>query len=179
MGWLYQKSSDFFVEDDGSYPEICICGLSKEQVIAAYKFIREKCRFVVGKPRFFGRDQACELELDEVECAATMVTEGNAHPFHFMVREIRFGRDWKIPEAGVFIMHNAVAFDYEKGRLWGELEIESLLILILKIMKDCPDSFIRLEESVSEENKNRFTEIVAELGREFAELPALSAEKTG
>lgn len=174
MGWLYQKSSDFFAEDDGSYPEICICNLSKDQVVLAYHFIRNQCAHFVGQPTFFNREQDCEMKLTEVECAASMVTAGKAQPFHFMVRNIRFGRDNLIPELGVFIMHNAVALDYEKGPFWGELEIESLLLLILKVMHDCPESFVRLEEAVSEENKNRFNEILAQLRQEFPDLPPLS-----
>lgn len=173
MGWLYNKSSDFFVEDDGSYPEICICGLSREQVSLAYRFIRAHCAYIVGQPTFFNRENESEMKLDEVECAASMVTAGKAQPFHFMVRNVSFARNTRIPEIGIFIMHNAVALDYEKGPDWGEIEIESLLLLILKIMKDCPDSFVRLEESVSEDDKTRFNEILKELGEEFPELPSL------
>ena len=170
MGWLFQQIGDFFCKDDGSYPEICVCCLPGSRVKEIYGFIRKNCQFTVGKPRFFNREQDCEMELNDVDCAATLVTEGKAQPFHFMVRNVRFGKDSFIPEVGVFIMHNAVALDYEKGPIWGELEIESLLLLVLKGMNEIADSFIRLEDSVAENDKNRFRDSLERLGKEATDL---------
>ena len=166
MGWLFQEIGDFFSKNDGSFPEICICGLSAEEVNKSYKLIREKSRFNVGKPTFFNREAEKEMDLDEVEDASAMVTEGKAQPFHFMVREICFGKRHRIPELGVFILHNAIALDYEKGPCWGEIEIEALLLLILQLLGDSEKNFIKLEESVSQEDRDKFAAVVKRLCEE-------------
>ena len=137
-----------FDNDDGSFPEICICGLSAEQVSAGYLFIREITDFVVGAPRFFNHEAKCEMGLDEVENPALLVCTKKANPFHFMTRSIRYAKG-TVHELGVFILNNAIALDYEKGPIWGEREIETLLQMILKIRAESPDSVIRLEDAVS------------------------------
>lgn len=170
MGWLYQKISDFFVEDDGSYPEICVCNLSPTQISNGYKLIRKISSFTIGKPRIFCLEEEKEKELDEVENASELVTSGKAKPFHFMVRNLYFGKDQKIPEIGVFILSNAIALDYEKGRVWGELEIESLLKLALKLMVDSPEAYVKLEEGVKDSDKERFSQALAQLKEESPDL---------
>ncbi|MFZ5952382.1 MAG: hypothetical protein ACOYXC_16900 [Candidatus Rifleibacteriota bacterium] len=171
MGWLYQQTSVFFSRDDGSYPEICVCNLNPDQVIRAYKLIRKFCGFVVGRPRFFNREQACEMALDEIGCAAELVTDSRAQPFHFMVRNLKFGKDWQIHELGVFVMPNAIALDYVKGPAWGELEIESLLVLIMLIIRNSPESFVRLEEEIPDNLKAVFRDSMLQLKDEIGNLP--------
>ena len=94
------------------------------------------------------------MEIDAVECAATLVCRQKANPFHFMVRDIAFGSG-KINEIGVFILDNAIAIDYEKGRIWGELQIETLLLLINKLKETSDKAFIRLEDAVSFKDRER------------------------
>lgn len=170
MGWLFQNIGDFFAEDDGSFPEICICGLSADQVTGGYRLIREKSSYFVGKPRFYNRAEEKEMEIDEVDDASKLVIEGKAQPFHFMVRDVRFGKRHKIPEVGVFILHNAIALDYEKGPLWGEIEIEALLLMILKLMNGSEAPFIKLEESVQENDRQRFNQALKDLKAESEDL---------
>ncbi|GAB4268399.1 MAG: hypothetical protein Kow0029_03760 [Candidatus Rifleibacteriota bacterium] len=170
MGWLYEKLNDLFVEDDGTFPEICICNLTPEEVQKTYLRIRSICTYVVGKPTFFNISEEREMALDEVENAAQLVCSGEAQPFHFMVRDLKFEKDYHIPEIGIFILANAVALDYEKGRIWGEIEIESILSLILKISNESTQATIRLEESVSQAAKERFYEALELLKKEKAGL---------
>lgn len=154
MGWLWNEIHDMFDEDDGSFPEICICGLSAAEVTAGYRLIREKTQFLVGGPRFFNVEAGCEMTLDEVENAAQLVCTRKAQPFHFMVRNLSLAQG-SVHELGVFILDNAIALDYEKGRLWGELQIETLLLLINKLKEGSTKAFIRLEDAVSPNDKNR------------------------
>lgn len=152
MGWLWNQVHHIFDVDVGSFPEICICGLSANQVSNAYLFIRQIAGFVVGSPRFFNRETGCEMGIDEVENAARLVCEQKASPFHFMLRNLKH-EPGIVHELGVFILDNAIALDYEKGPLWGEREIEALLQIIRKIMGDAPGPFVRLEEAVSNEDR--------------------------
>jgi hypothetical protein len=170
MGWLYEQINDFFCEDDDSYPEVCVCNLNETQICTAYQFIVEKSAYFVGKPFFFNRDKNAEQSIEEVSNAARLVAKGTAQPFHFMVRDIRFGKDQHIHELGVFIMPNAIALDYEKGRVWGELEIESFLMLLLLILQASKDSFLKLEETVVDEAKERFSRAVLDLAKENKEV---------
>ncbi|EKD82276.1 MAG: hypothetical protein ACD_39C01390G0001, partial [uncultured bacterium] len=135
MGWLWNETHHIFDVDDGSFPEICICGLSADQISAGYLFIRKIADFIVGGPRFFNSAANCEMKLDEVENPARLVCEKRANPFHFMTRSIRYEQG-RVHELGIFILDNAVALDYEKGPIWGEREIETPLHIILTIKGD-------------------------------------------
>jgi len=152
MGWLWNQIHHIFDGDDGSFPEICICGLSADQVSEAYRFIREIAGFVAGSPRFFNRETGCEMGIDEVENAARLVCEQKASPFHFMLRSLRH-EPGIVHELGVFVLDNAIALDYEKGPVWGEREIESLLKIILRIKGTSPGPLIKLEEAVSSKDR--------------------------
>ena len=149
MGWLWNETHHLFDIDDGSFPEICICGLSADQVSAAYSFLKKNADYIVGSPRFFNCEANCEMGLDEVDNPARLVCEKKANPFHFMARSLRFA-DGRVHELGIFILDNAVALDYEKGPIWGEREIETLLQIILHIRSGNPQGFLRFEETVKD-----------------------------
>lgn len=154
MGWLWNDIHDMFDEDDGSFPEICICGLTAAEVAAGYQLIRKCARILVGKPAFYEIASGKERELDEVTCAASLVCAKQANPFHFLVRNMAF-RKGEVHEAGVFILDNAIAFDYPKSCLWGEIQIETLLLLINKIKEGSEKAFIRLEDAVGPDDRQR------------------------
>ncbi len=162
MGWLWNETHHLFDVDDGSFPEICICGLSADQVSSAYSFIRKIADFIVGGPRFFNCKTNCEMGLDEVENAARLVCEKKANPFHFMTRSLRYA-DGRVNELGVFILDNAVALDYEKGPIWGEREIETLLHIILHIKSASPQAFLRFEETVRDCDRQTIENAISRL----------------
>jgi hypothetical protein len=170
MGWLYQQLNDFFTKDDGSYPEVCVCKLSQDQIRKAYRFIIDNSSYLVGRPFLYNRDQACEQPLVEAEDPVQLVVSGIAQPFHFMARDIRFGKEFSIRELGIFIMPNAIALDFECGPLWGEIEIESFMILTLFILLPGPDSFVRLEQDTEQEQKKRFMQALEKVAIENKEF---------
>ena len=163
MTWLWEELHELFDTADNSFPEICICNLEKETVVSNYNLIRKHAKFMVGGPRFINYEAKAEMNLDDVEDASKLVVEKKAHPFHFMVRQIMFD-DYYIPELGVFILDNAIALDYEKGSLWGPLEIESLLRLILKLMGK--DSFLQFEELMSKSDQERILSALNKLSEQ-------------
>ena len=162
MGWIWNDLHHMFDVDDGSFPEICICGLSAEQVSAGYLFIRKITDFIVGAPRFFNHETKSEMGLDEVENPAQLVCTKKANPFHFMARSIRYAQG-SVRELGVFVLDNAIALDYEKGPIWGEREIETLLQMIIKIRTGAPESFIRLEDAVSKDDRQLIEDAINRL----------------
>lgn len=158
-----------FDVDDGSYPEICICNLTGDAVVAGYSLIRKIAGSVAGGPCFFNLEANCEMQLDEVDNAAALVVAKKAQPFHFMIRNITFG-EGRLRELGIFILDNAIAIDFEKGPLWGEIEIETLLLLIIELMSGCEGAFIRLEDDVSATDKTRLTDSLKQLIEEQQDL---------
>lgn len=166
MGWLWNNIHDLFDTDDGTFPEICVCNLKGKNVVEGYNYIRKHASMVVGAPRFLNGETNNEMGIDEVEDASLLVANRKAHPFHFMVRDILF-EGYRIRELGVFILDNAIALDYEKGPLWGEIEIESLLCLIIKLMPE--QAHLKLEESVSEDDLKRLNSAIERLKSEQSE----------
>lgn len=143
-----------FDEDDGSFPEICICNLSAAEVVSGYSMLRKISTAVVGGPRFFNLETSSEMGLNEVANPAALVVAKKAQPFHFMVRNISFA-DGRLEELGIFILDNAIALDYEKGPIWGEIQIETLLLIINRLMEGSEKAFLRLEDAVSPNDKVR------------------------
>lgn len=162
MGWLWNETHHMFDSDDGSFPEICICGLSADQVSDGYLFIREKAQFTVGTPCFFNCETRREMDLSEAENPARLVCEKKANPFHFMTRNIRY-EPGCVHELGIFIFDNAIALDYEKGPIWGEREIETLFQIILKIKGTGTAAFIKLEKSTKETDRQIFAKALDHL----------------
>lgn len=164
MGWLWNEIHDMFDKDDGELPEICICNLSPQEVVNGYSLIRQ-AGCAAGGPRFFNLEAGEEMELDQVANAAELVARRKAHPFHFMVRNLRFA-DGCLSEIGVFILDNAIALDYEKSPLWGEIQIETFMLLIKHIVDSSENAHIQLEETIRPEDKVRFNECLKRLGTE-------------
>lgn len=161
MGWLWNEIHEMFDTDDGTFPEICICNLSAAEVINGYLLIRRHTDFLIGNPSFFNLEAGCEMRIDNVENPAKMVCENTARPFYFMVRNLHFA-DGCLNELGVFILDNAIALDYQKGPLWGELQIETLLVLINKLKNDS-HAFIKLEDAVSLSDQQRLESVLKRL----------------
>ncbi len=155
MGWLFNKIGDFFTVDDGSFPEICICHLDQEEIADGYLLMRNSASFVVGAPMFQNLLENREMPLSECENPAKLVCEGNARPFHFMLRQLKL-ENCVIPELGIFILDNAIALDFQKGRYWGEKEIEGLFLLLYWLRKNSTKSIIRLEDILNPADKENF-----------------------
>ncbi len=168
MGWLWNTTHDIFDIDDGNYSEICICSLTPEQVVSGYNFIRSKSKRLRGNPVFYSFESRQEIGLDEVPNAAEMVCRRQAHPFHFVVATLRLDRGI-LYDLGFFILDNAIAIDYNPGPLWGELEIETLMRIIMGIRANAPDSFIKLSSSAKPENRGRIEEALIQLAKEDEE----------
>ena len=168
MGWLWNTTHDIFDTDDGNYSEICICSLTPEQVVAGYNFIRSKSRRLRGIPTFFSYETQQEMELDSIGNAAEYVCRRKAKPFHFVSATIRVDRGI-LSDIGFFILDNAIAIDYQQGPLWGELEIETLMRIVMEIRKDAPNSFLQLPSSAPPEYRSRIEEAIIQMAKEDEE----------
>lgn len=162
MGWLWNTTHDIFDIDDGAYAEICICGLSCEQVIAGYNFIRSKSRRLRGEPSFFSYEVQDEVGIDEIGNAAEFVCKRLGKPFHFVSATTKIGK-CNLYELGFFILDNAIAIDFQRGPLWGESQIEALLNIILEIRKNATESFLQLSSRLNPEYRSRLDEALQKL----------------
>ncbi len=167
MGWLWNTTHDIFDADE-NYSEICICSLTPEQVVAGYNFIRSKCRRLRGTPTFYSYETLQETGLDEIGNAAEFVCRRKAKPFHFISATIRLDRGI-LYDLGFFILDNAIAIDFQRGKLWGELEIETLMRIIMEIRKGASDSFLQLPSTAAPEYRGRIEEALIQLAKEDEE----------
>ncbi len=165
MGWLWNTTHDIFDIDDGTYPEICICGLSSKQVVDGYNFLRSKIKRLRGTPTFYSFETKNEIGLDEFGNAAELVCKRNAHPFHFVAATFKLGRG-VLYDLGFFILDNAIAIDFQRGPLMGELEIETILRIIIEIRKNAPDSYLKLQSTYSPDYRSRIEEAIESLIKE-------------
>ena len=105
MGWLWNTTHDIFDETEGDFVEICICGLSAEQVTAGYNFIRSKTRGLRGNPTFYSYEAQDDLAIDEVLNAAEIVCKRQGKPFHFVSATTKIGR-CNLSDLGFFIFED-------------------------------------------------------------------------
>lgn len=168
MGWLWNTTHDIFDIDDGTNPEICICGLTPEQVVAGYNFIRKKSLRLRGNPTFFCYENLQDNGLDDIGNAAEYVCKRHANPFHFVVATLKIGRG-VLYDLGFFILDNAIAIDYLRGPLWGEREIETLLNIIIEIRRNAPDSFLQVSSFSDPAHRRRIEEAINKKKKEDEE----------
>jgi hypothetical protein len=168
MGWLWNTTHDIFDIDDGTYPEICICGLTAKQVIEGYNFIRSKSGRLRGNPTVFSFEANQETALDEVINAAELVCSRHAQPFHFVVSSFRLGKG-VLYDLGFFILDNAIAIDFKRGPLMGEREIETLLRIIIEIRRNAKESYLQLQSTVDPNFRGRIEEAIVNLIKEDEE----------
>lgn len=162
MGWLWNNTHDIFDIDDGTYPEICLCGLSGQQVVFGYNLIRAKSRRLSGFPTFYSLEAMQTFGLDDIGNAAEIVVARHAKPFHFVASNIKFNRA-NLYDIGFFIFDNAICFDFKRSPLWGELEIETLLLLILAIKQESTEAFIHLGSWAKPDYRSRLDEALRKL----------------
>lgn len=145
MGWLWNTTEDVFANSDEAGREISIYGLSAEEVIAGYNFIRSKARRLRGIPTLYSLEAQKEVGIDEIGNGAELVCRRQANPFYFVVASLKGSRT-NISDLGFFIFDNAICIDFKPGPLWGEIEIETFLLLILEIRKIAKNFSIQIQD---------------------------------
>lgn len=143
MGWLWNSIHDVFDIEDGSYPEICICGLTSQQVVSGYNFLRSKARRLKGIPTFYSIESHEEVGLDAMGNAAEFVTRRVAKPFHFVISSLKYNNA-TLYDIGVFVLDNAISIDFKRSLIWGEIEIETLLLIVQEIKGNSTESFLQI-----------------------------------
>lgn len=129
--------------------------LSPKGIADVYAFIRANSTIVSANPVFWHVTQQQEIPLDAVPNAAALVVERMAEPFHVVISGLRF-QDTIVPDLGMFIFQDQIAFDYRMGQEWGEAQVMALFELLWQICNIDLQAKIGLEEGVNPEVKRRF-----------------------
>lgn len=157
MGKVWDLIHGFFEQDDGSLPEIRIIRLTPKGVAEVYAFIRSQSQIASKSPSFWHTTERREVPIDAVPNAAALVVVRVAEPFHIVVGNLAF-QNTRIPDLGMFIFQDQIAFDYRMGKEWGEPQVLALFGLLQHICNIDPGVQIDLEGATPPQAKRRFQE---------------------
>ena len=127
------KLSQYFLNDDGSLPEVEIAFQAESSVATAFELL-----YVLGAKNVTASGGYVWIRAAQVEkpfsgsADALLVAGRLADPFHVVLGGIR-GTDQVIPDLGIFVSTDGLVLDYRMGPEWGQAEIESFLELLRKL----------------------------------------------
>jgi len=147
---LWDSLHDLFDTDDGCLPDIEMEGLPAEAVAELYAFLRSRSELVgymphslTGQPCFWSVAEQEEVPLDAVPNPARLMSEGAAEAFHVILGGLRFGGA-VIPDLGLFVFSDALAFDYRMRPEWGPAQVVALFECLRQIQRIAPSVQIGL-----------------------------------
>jgi hypothetical protein len=122
--------SRYFEIDDGSLPEIEVTFGDSSKVPLAFQHLYDRGaqNVTADGGHLWLTESQTEAPFSGPESAA-LVVSGVSEAFHVVLGGIA-GSDRKIPDLGVFVFTDCLAFDYRMGPDWGTHEIQSLLALL-------------------------------------------------
>ncbi len=157
---LLAEILDLFSVDDGGLPEICLQGLTGNEVEEIYQALRQATRFLVGSPVFRHRGEHADKPLDSVPNAARLVVQGEADPFHFLCRGITVD-GVPLPDLGVFVLDTAVALDYERGPAWGPSQVAGLFRLVRSLFGRVARPVLAYDADNGRDESDRFARVLS------------------
>ncbi len=129
-----------FGTDDGSLPEIEFYNLRENEVVSAYRSIRDHSNAISSrKPNFWHVTKDKEVVISIKDNPAELVVTETAEPFHLCFSGLKSPSGNNIPELGVFVFKESIALDYRMGPQWNNEAIEGLFELIKFVFNDFCD----------------------------------------
>jgi len=127
--------STYFVTDDGSLPEVEVSFSDPSLIPVAFKYLYERGarNATVNGGYVWLKATGVEKPFSGHE-DASLVASGDAEAFHVVLSGIA-GSSTTLPDLGVFVFTESLAFDYRMGPEWGENEIESFFALLNQLCK--------------------------------------------
>jgi hypothetical protein len=125
--------SKYFETNDGSLPEIEVTFSDPSRMPLAFQHLYSR-----GAQNVTANGGSLWLTRSQIDVpfsgpeSASLVRSGAADAFHVVLGGIA-GSDRKIPDLGVFVFPDCLAFDYRMGSDWGAQEIQSLLALLRQL----------------------------------------------
>jgi len=123
----------YFGPDDGSLPEIEVTFSDSSRMSLAFQHLYDRgAQNVTANGGYLWLTESqTEAPFSGPE-SASLVVSGAAEAFHIVLGGIA-GSDQTIPDLGVFVFPDTLAFDYQMGADWGVQEIQSLLELLRQL----------------------------------------------
>jgi hypothetical protein len=125
--------SKYFETDDGSLPEIEVAFRDPSRMFLAFQYLYD-----CGAQNVTADGGHLWLTESQTEApfsgpqSAELVVSGAAEAFHVVLGGIAVP-DQIIPDLGVFVFPDTLAFDYRMGPDWGPQAIQSLLELLRQL----------------------------------------------
>ena len=155
---------ELFQKTPGDLPEVMLRPLAPESVRTAFSLFMANQAYLVGTPSLYDPQQDESLPLHRCTDPAGMVTEGKVRPFHFLVRGFRH-KNRSLPDLGVLILRNGIAFDYEQGSQWQQPEVAAFCNLLYEVTAKDPEAEIHLEHHISPDITDDFRRCCRRLPR--------------
>ncbi len=188
---LWNAIRGCFETDDGSLPSIEINCLSTGDVEAIYSSLRERSRLWNNDAVFWDVKRKCEVPVDSVENAASLVAQKIAEPFHICLTELTV-KDVTLPDLGVFILPDSIELDYRMGAEWSRDRVAALFLLLCQLANMAlsaaiepswpegpsdPDVFRRVWTTLHAEFAKQSRKDDSRLARECAKLDPVAEQR--
>jgi len=123
----------YFMEDDGSLPEVEVQFSEPSAVVRAftYLFTCGARNITVGGPRIWVKATKAEREFAGSQDSEQVIS-GVVEPFHVVLGSINFC-GVILPDIGVWIDPSSLTLDYRMGSEWGQAEIQAFFNLLRQL----------------------------------------------
>ena len=157
MDGLWERLHDLFEENDGSLPEISVAFEQRSPVPQAYALIADRGTLYNAATRtFWSETSSSEVLVASVPNPAQLVITGEAQPFHVVFQGIRSSAGALVPDLGLYVFQQDLAFDYRMGPEWGPASLLGLFELLADVADLAPGTRVFIERGDWPEVEARF-----------------------
>ncbi len=139
---LWKKIHGCFDTDDGSLPGVFLTGLTGDQVVSSYKFLRSISGPLCGHdsdqpPIFWNKILEKDIPVDSVPNAAELVVKDLADQFCVWMSEVVFD-GVPLPELGCIVCPDQIEVCYRMGKEWDAVKVSAFFQIIRRLTEIAP-----------------------------------------
>ncbi len=129
---LHREVHDLFDQDNGSFPEVWVDGLSSDEAQAVYAELLRTAAPLTAQQAVWDRVTDRDVALRDLQDAGRLAAEGRLSGMHVLLTGLRWnGGD--LPDLGVSVWPGAVAIDYRPGADWSPMTVGRFISLLLSL----------------------------------------------
>jgi hypothetical protein len=133
----FESIASCLLYNDGSLPGIELKFGDPREIPTAYKFLISSSTQTNPVASFWDTTRQCDVLVDSVPDAATLVIEGRADPFHYCLGGIRVA-GFELPDLGIFVFPDGIELDWRMGPEWTEANILAFFELLHLLSEIAP-----------------------------------------
>jgi len=154
----WQDLKTYFEQDDGFLQEVSLEGYSPQEIVSIFNYLVSLSSPSSLESELWHTLSESNVKLNQFPCAAEVMLEGEAEPFHMLLKELKF-EGVTLPDLGAFISTDEIILDYRRGPEWTDQVIRTFLALISKVLKSRPEIATKHQEceTLFEKHLARFT----------------------